>query len=163
MTDPRRDTVLVHVRFTSLDGQPYRVFALYDPSLANDGMDDQGRSRGSTLVAEDGDEPVASALAARPALGKASSGYLGTSDGWTDLAQDHRMDWEYARAGRGNVVQTARLSGVTGLGAAEVPPSRSGSGRTPPPPGPSRTPAWLRRSAPSPAGTHPDGTTTSTR
>jgi subtilisin family serine protease len=30
-----------------------------------------------------------------PALGKTSSGYLGTSDGWSDLVGDHDMDWSY--------------------------------------------------------------------
>lgn len=118
VTDPARDTVLVDIRFTSLDGRPYKVFALYDPSLANGGMDDTGRTRGRTLIARDGQKGVASALAARPRLGATSTGYLGTSDGWTDLKRDHRMNWRYRHAGRGNIVQTARLAGVTGLSKA---------------------------------------------
>ncbi|MGH3331884.1 MAG: glycoside hydrolase family 15 protein [Nocardioidaceae bacterium] len=119
VTDPARDTLVVDVKVTSLDGSPYQVFALYDPSLANSGMDDAGRTSGRSLVARDaGGEPVASALTARPVLGATSTGYLGESDGWTDLKRDHRMDWHYGRAGKGNIVQTAQLSGVTGRAGA---------------------------------------------
>jgi glucoamylase len=47
---------------------------------------------------------------------KTSSGYQGQSDGWTDLASDHQMDWTYTAAQPGNVVQTGQtsLSGLTG-------------------------------------------------
>ena len=41
-----------------------------------------------------------------PAFTRTSSGYLGTSDGWTDLRSDFRMDWAYSSAPNGNVVQT---------------------------------------------------------
>ena len=44
----------------------------------------------------------------RPAFTATSSGYLGTSDGWTDLAGDHTMDWTYTAPDAGNVVQTGR-------------------------------------------------------
>lgn len=115
VTDPSRSTVLVDVRLESLDGQPYRLFAVYDPALGNDGQDDNAHSRGGTLLAHD--DEVASALIARPRFGRTSSGYLGSSDGWTDLRGDHRMDWSYRTAPEGNVVQTARMPSVNGLGA----------------------------------------------
>jgi glucoamylase len=114
VTDPERDVVLVDVRFRSLTGRPYKLYALYDPSLSNDGMDDTGASRGRLLVASDGG--TASALAATPRLGRTSSGYLGASDGWQDLRSDFRMDWRYRSAPTGNVVQTAatRVDGLRG-------------------------------------------------
>src|SRR4051794_25568962 len=112
VTDPRRDALDVRIRFTSLDGGSYRVYALYDPSLTNDGMDDHGRTTGRTLVTTDA--TVSSALVARPRFGRTSTGYLGTSDGWTDLKGDQRLDHAYGHAGPGNVVQTGRISGVTG-------------------------------------------------
>lgn len=110
VTDPARSTVLVDVRFQPLRPGPYRVYALYDPSLGNGGMDDSGRSAGGALLAADA--TVASALVASPALGATSSGYLGRSDGWTDLAADHRLDWRFGSAPRGNVVQVAELPGL---------------------------------------------------
>lgn len=115
VTDPRRDALVLRVRLESLDGGRYRLYAMHDPALANSGMDDSGRAVGSALVATDGSEPVASALVSRPRLGRSSTGFLGRDDGWTDLAADQRLDEGRRHAGPGNVVQTGRVSGVTGL------------------------------------------------
>ncbi len=112
VTDPRRDALEVQVRLTSLDGGSYRLYALYDPSLDNNGMDDRGRTSGHTLVASDA--KVGSALVAHPRFGATSTGYLGTSDGWTDLRDDQRLDHTYDAAGPGNIVQIGRITGVTG-------------------------------------------------
>lgn len=112
VTDPARSTVLVDVNFVSLTGKPYQLYALYDPSLDNGGTDDSATSKGAQLLASDGD--VASALVGGPGFAQVSSGHLGTSDGWTDLKGDFKMDWDYQSASNGNVVQTAKttLSGV---------------------------------------------------
>ncbi|MFF5173240.1 glycoside hydrolase family 15 protein [Micromonospora sp. NPDC000089] len=113
VTDPARSTVLVDVAFTSLDRRPRGLYVYYDPALTNDGSDDTGSSTGGTLTAADG--TTASALRARPAFTATSTGYVGTSDGWTDLAADGRLDHRY-RAARtpGNVTQTGR-TGLTGV------------------------------------------------
>jgi glucoamylase len=113
VTDPRGNALLVDIRFRSLTGKPYAVYALYDPSLSNNGNDDSGTSTNGRLLAFDG--TMASALIAEPAFRGSSTGYLGTSDGWTDLRSDYRMDWHYTSATNGNVVQTAHttLNGTT--------------------------------------------------
>jgi glucoamylase len=109
VTDPARSAVLVDVRFRSLTGQPYKLYVLADPALSNTGDDDRGA--GATAW----DATNASALATAPALQRTSVGYMGASDGWTDLRDDHRMDWAYDSAGKpGNVVQTGETS-LTGL------------------------------------------------
>jgi glucoamylase len=115
VTDPRRDALDVQIRFTSLDGGSYAVYALYDPSLNNSGMDDTGRTSGGALVSSDMGGPVSSALTSTPGFDETSTGYLGTSDGWTDLTSDQTLDHTYRRAGPGNIVQIGRLSSVTGL------------------------------------------------
>jgi glucoamylase len=113
VTDPARSTVVVDVNFESLTGKPYRLYALYDPSLNNGGDNDTATSQGGQLLASDG--KVASTLIGSPEFGPSSSGYLGTSDGWTDLKDDYQMDWHYRSASTpGNVVQTARTA-LTGL------------------------------------------------
>jgi glucoamylase len=114
VTDPRRAALDMRIRFTSLDGGTYGVYALYDPSLANSGMDDSGRTAGGALVSSDAGGSVSSALVSTPRFGATSTGYLGTCDGWTDLAADQTLDHTYRRAGPGNIVQVGRITGVTG-------------------------------------------------
>ncbi len=112
VTDPQRSTVLVDVRFTSLDHRPYRLYVLYEPTLSNTPSDDSGRTAGTALVASDAH--AASALLSRPAFTGTSTGYRGTSDSWPDLAADGRMDRRYSSAGPGNLVQTGQTA-LTGL------------------------------------------------
>jgi glucoamylase len=109
VTDPGRDTLLLRLRFESRR-RGLKLYLVYDPALANTGDDDSARSAGATLLASDG--KAASALVADPAPRATSNGFLGASDGWTDLA-DHRLDGRYSEAANGNVVQTA-LTGLTG-------------------------------------------------
>jgi glucoamylase len=56
------------------------------------------------------------AVVASSGFGKTSSGYQGVSDGWTDLASDHHLDWTYFADQPGNVVQTGQtdLTGLSG-------------------------------------------------
>jgi glucoamylase len=112
VTDPARSTVLIDVSFQSLTGQPYQVYAYADPSLTNTGMDDSGTCSSGQLLASDGS--TASAVIATPGFAQTSCGYLGTSDGWTQL-RDTFMLKQYTSAPSGNVVETARLK-VDGTG-----------------------------------------------
>ncbi len=113
VTDPRRDALAVRIRLESLDGGRYQLYALHDPALDNSGMDDSGRTRPRSLVADDGS--VATALLSRPALGARTNGLVGTgSDGWEDLEADHDLDQRRRKAGPGNLVQVGRITGVTG-------------------------------------------------
>jgi len=117
VTDPKRNTLLIDVNLKSLTRKPLNLYVLYDPSLANNGMDDSGRSSGKNLLASDA--TVASALVARPAFTKVSNGYLGTSDGWQDLRSDYKMNWTYDSAPSGNVVQTGKTK-VNGKGTRHL-------------------------------------------
>ncbi len=53
------------------------------------------------LTAEKGGTWIA--LAATVPFSRLSCGYVGHSDGWTDLADNFRMDWEFGKALDGNV------------------------------------------------------------
>jgi glucoamylase len=112
ITDPSRASLLLDVRFVSLTHASYALYVYYDPSLTNNGMDDSGLTRGNALLAFD--SHTASALITSPGLSQTSNGFLGTSDGWTDISEHHRMAWQYRSAPHGNVVQTGRtiLNGV---------------------------------------------------
>ena len=53
VTDPQRSTVLIRVRFESLDDADHDLEIHYDPQLYNDGSDDVGWTRGHALLAHD--------------------------------------------------------------------------------------------------------------
>lgn len=107
VSDPARATVLVDLAFAPRHAGRYAVYAVYDPALSNSRTDDAGRSAGDALVASDAGS--ASALAGSPAFGATSSGFRGTSDGWSDLLADGRLDRRYSSAAPGNLVQTAAV------------------------------------------------------
>ncbi len=109
-----RDALLVDVVLTG--DENLRPYALLAPHLGGTGMNnhaevaDYGGHR--LLAAEQG--PFALALAAitdgqRDAVGRASAGYVGTSDGWQDFARHGAMTWEYSSAGPGNVALLGEL------------------------------------------------------
>ena len=113
-TDPARSTVLVDIDFRSLTGQAYQVYVLHDPALTMTGDNDTGSTQRGALVATDGTN--SDAVVPSSDFVKTSSGYQGISDGWTDLATDHQLNWAYTADQPGNVVQIGqtRLTGRTG-------------------------------------------------
>ena len=118
VTDPERSSLMVSVEFENLSGGPFELFALYDPSLAGTSTHDSGSTIDGALVATDthlAERPIASALLASTGFATTSTGYVGTSDGGTDLAADGRLDGTYGTAGPGNIAQTGRVpvSGAT--------------------------------------------------
>jgi glucoamylase len=106
VTDPARASVLAGFELRS--NRPLRSYVLYEPTLSAKGSDDQGRSMGDALVASDGSS--ASALVARPSFSATSTGYLGTSDGWSDLSRHRGLTARYPQAGPGNLGQTGQLA-----------------------------------------------------
>jgi glucoamylase len=110
-TDPARSAVLVDVRFESLDGQPYQLYVLHDVGLGLNANDDTGRS------ADGGQQ--SSAVLVPGGFTRTSNGYLGRTDGYSDLSSDNTLDDLYATASdRGNVVQIGQTA-LTGVGDAQ--------------------------------------------
>ncbi len=105
-SDPERSVVVVKVRFESRDSENHDVEVEYDPQLYNDGSDDVGWTRGHALLSHD--SRIASALVARPALTRTSSGYKGHTD--------ELLEHTYDALRPGNVVQQAHTR-LTGRGA----------------------------------------------
>src|SRR5439155_18881781 len=103
VTDPDRATLLVRTRFQSLDGGTYRLFVLYNPSLAGGGANDPGgwdAGAGALVASDPGPpQPVASALKASVGFLAHSTGYSATaSDGYTDLAAHRALTNQYDTA-----------------------------------------------------------------
>lgn len=113
ITDPEAPVVLVHTRFEALqpEAENYQVYALIAPHIGNQGMGNSARSitidGRDCLVAERRGKALA-AIASIPFL-KRSCGFVGASDGWTDLNDNFRMDWEFTSASAGNVALMGKL------------------------------------------------------
>lgn len=114
VTDPERSSILIDVNFrwNADGGCRCSLYIYYDPSLNNSGMHDSAWTDGAWLVASDKDKGSAlTVIGAR--FADKTSGFLGTSDGLMQLRTGQVTP--YARAVKGNVVQTARLSVPLGV------------------------------------------------
>ncbi|SDO68012.1 glucan 1,4-alpha-glucosidase [Nakamurella panacisegetis] len=112
VTDPDRASVLMDVSFQALKSGAYQLFTLYDPSLAGDSGNDSGSTSGSALVATDthvAGTPVASALLSSVPFSKTSTGFVGSSDGATDISVHHTLSATYPAAGPGNIAQAGQV------------------------------------------------------
>jgi glucoamylase len=113
IADPHQACVLVHTR---LEGDEallarLRIFALLAPHLDVGGWENNGyvaeAAGHGLLTAYRRDTWLA--MAATIPFVRRSCGYVGTTDGWTDLARDFRMDWEFDVAERGNIALVGEL------------------------------------------------------
>jgi glucoamylase len=110
----RRDVLLVEVTLTG--DESLRPYVLLAPHLGGTGQNNVARVsqyRGRRILgAEQG--PFGLALAAvtpgqDDAVGRASAGCVGASDGWQDFACNGALTWEYDTAGPANVALCAEL------------------------------------------------------
>ena len=113
LCDPHRDTVLQRVRFVPQKNgsSPYQLHVLLAPHLDNQGAGNTawvGEFESTPLLfARHGDNTLALACSV-PWL-KRSVGYVGSSDGWLDLATHKKITEEYSRAENGNIALTAGI------------------------------------------------------
>jgi glucoamylase len=113
-SDPDRDVLLIDLE---LEGDPtLSVYVLLAPHLGASGFDNVARvaSVGSRRVLGAAQGPFGLALAVvdetqKDALGAASAGYVGVSDGWQDFHHNGAFTWRYDAAGPGNVALTAAI------------------------------------------------------
>ena len=113
VADPHRDCVLVHTRLEGDAGllPRLRLFALLAPHLEVGGRGNSGNvvrtNWGDVLAAHKGGTWLV--LAGSVSFRRLSCGYVGTTDGWQDLAHDFRMDWEFDCAPGGNIALTGEI------------------------------------------------------
>ena len=113
ITDPHLPCVLVHTRLegASTTLKKLRVFVLLAPHL-----DVGGWGNTAVKIRVDGRDLLVAfrnqihlALGATVPFRRASCGFVGISDGWTDLHDNFQMDWEFDYARDGNVAVLAEL------------------------------------------------------
>ncbi len=107
ISDPHQSTVLIHVR---LDGEEdflsrLKVYALLAPHLEVGGTGNSARviDVGGKRMLLAWKDITSLAMTADCGFTKASCGYVGSSDGWQDLNQNFKMDWEFDQALDGNI------------------------------------------------------------
>ncbi|MGC2237590.1 MAG: glycoside hydrolase family 15 protein [Pyrinomonadaceae bacterium] len=105
VTDSDRNSVQISVTIIAKN-KDLKFYLYYDPSLANSGMHDTAWTDGGNLLACDGDK--CSALVTYSGFKNTTNGFLGTSDGLTQLRQKGSFI-NYQKAENGNIVQFAEL------------------------------------------------------
>ncbi len=113
LSDPHLPCLLVNTTLSGEESflQRLRLYALCAPHLGMGGWGNNARvveiaGRNILTAEKDG---IWLALAATVPFSRLSCGYVGQSDGWTDLASDYRMKWEFGRATDGNIALTGEL------------------------------------------------------
>jgi glucoamylase len=127
-TDPSRSTLVERVVFQVLGNgktvKDFNLFVLNHPGIGNAGDNDNSHTaqdNNRTMLVASKPNKAASALAVSIPWKKVSNGFVGTSDGWTDLfggSDDRTMDWQYDAANGGNVAQTGWLDFGTNDGTS---------------------------------------------
>jgi glucoamylase len=113
IADPQSACVLQRIHVTGDESflAGLRLYALCAPHLEVAGWGNNGYmillAGRKILVAER--KGTWLALGATVPFSRASCGYVGTSDGWTDLADNFQMDWEFETALDGNIALTGEL------------------------------------------------------
>ena len=111
--DPHQNCLLVHAR---LHAPPellskLQMYVLCAPHLEIGGWHNNGEIlefRGAKyLIAHKGNTWLA--IGATLPFTNCSCGYVGVNDGWTDLADNYRLDWQYDVALDGNIAVTGGL------------------------------------------------------
>jgi glucoamylase len=113
ITSPHLPVVLVRTRLRTAPTAPgdLALYALLAPHLDVAGWDNNGyvvELAGRQLLAAERNGTWL-ALGASVPFRRLSCGFVGRSDGWTDLADNYRMDYEFDRAPHGNVALTGEL------------------------------------------------------
>jgi glucoamylase len=113
IADSHRPVLLQRIRFTPLQGRlgDYRLYVSLAPHLVNGGAHNTawvGDTKGMPMLFAAHNDYALALCASAPWL-KRSAGFVGRSDGASDLAQNKAMTWEYGRAEDGNVALTGEI------------------------------------------------------
>lgn len=113
LTDPHQSCVLINAR---LEPAPQwqgrlRIYALVAPHLEVGGWGNSARRHHAAgrdiVLAWKG--RISLAMGASTGFTKTSCGYAGASDGWQDLKDNFKLDWQFDRAEDGNVAMIGEI------------------------------------------------------
>ena len=114
ITDPIRDTLLQRIKFDRLEQAGKKQFHLYTlvaPHIYNQGSENNGwlgsyKGVPMMFASRNG---ITLAVGCSSDFLKCSIGYVGRSDGYTDVEKHKKMTWQYERAEEGNIALCAEI------------------------------------------------------
>jgi len=114
LTDPHRSVLLVHTKLEIIDESlrgKLRLYALLAPHLAGHGAGNSGwcSETGGKRLLHALREDVHLVMGCSSGFSRRSIGYVGASDGWRDLTDNFKMDWEFDAAENGNIALTGEV------------------------------------------------------
>ncbi len=120
VVDPHTSVLLMHTRVEVLDPKLHgklRVYALLAPHLKGSGKNNSAWWCGldGRKLFDVQREDVNMSFGCTPDFTKRSVGYVGFSDGWQDLMDNFRMDWEFEKAEDGNIALTGEIDLSNGM------------------------------------------------
>jgi glucoamylase len=117
IADPHQPCLLIHAK---VEAEPewlarLQLYVLVAPHLETSGWGNSARrlrvAGNNILIAWKGRTFLA--LGANGGFCRSSCGYVGISDGWQDLRDNLKLDWEFERAEDGNVAVIAQIDIAT--------------------------------------------------
>ena len=114
ISDPHLPCILQHTRLEvskDFQGENLHLYALCAPHLDGGGAGNNayvGNVAGQEIFLAQKNGTWLAMCATVP-FKRLSCGYVGTSDGWTDLNDNYQMDWEFDTALNGNVAMMGEV------------------------------------------------------
>ena len=113
ITDPLHNTVLQKIKFEPITGKKddFQLYVLLAPHISNQSAENMGwldEYKGVPMLFAERDG-ITLALACSLPWKKRSVGFVGVSDGYTDISTHKSMQWEYDGADSGNLALTGEI------------------------------------------------------
>ncbi len=113
LTDPRKDALLLKVKFTPLKGKldDYQMYTILNPHVKNHGSDNDswvGDYKGVQMLYAQREDVVLALSCSTPFI-NASCGFYGVSDGWQEIKKESKLSHQYPKASSGNIVLTGQI------------------------------------------------------
>ena len=118
--EPHSPVLLIHTRLEILDPKlsgKLRLYALLAPHMKGTGYHNRAKrcGLGDRKFLEAQREEICMVFGCEPDFTRRSVGYVGHSDGWQDLMNNFKMDWEFEQAQDGNIALTAEIDLSRGM------------------------------------------------
>jgi len=114
LTDPHRSVLLMHTKVEVLEEKlrgKVRLYALLAPHIARQGAGNSGwcAEISGTRLLHAQRKGVHLVMGCSRGFLRRSVGFVGASDGWQDLMNNFKMDWELHAAESGNIALTGEI------------------------------------------------------